>query len=85
MRYTFKDIDNIIKQLKEFKLSFDSLPGNIRKYQNEITQILIIPTLDEESCCGSGCSPCVKESAVDNEILYKGKIESLLIKLNKLI
>jgi hypothetical protein len=82
-KYTFQDLDKMIKQLKDLKISIDSLPNEIKKHQNELTQILIIPTFDEESCCGGGCSPCVQESIVENQIRYNEMIESLLNKLNK--
>jgi hypothetical protein len=82
-KYSFQDIDAIIKDLKEMRISLDSLPYELKIFQNEITQILIIPTLDEESCCGSNCTPCVRESAVENEERYTTNIEKLLEKLNQ--
>src|SRR5690348_4853630 len=82
-KYTFQEIDNFIKQLKQMHICIDNLPNEIKFYQNEILQILIIPTLDEESCCGSNCQPCVRESIIDNECKYNELVESLVSKLNK--
>jgi hypothetical protein len=81
-KYTFKDIDNLVKQIKDLRMSIDNLPDELKNYQKEIIQIMIIPNLDEESCCGSNCTPCVRESIVDNEIKYNEYVNDLIEKLN---
>lgn len=57
---SLEELEQIVDDLLEGKMTLDDLPPVFSAYKEEITKIKPKPREPaEDECCGSGCIPCV--------------------------
>jgi hypothetical protein len=79
-----EDIEKIIDDLLQDKITLNQIPLKIQKYSEEIKKLPPFPSKpNNEDCCGSGCSPCIWDIYDMNEESYRDALAKLSQKIIK--